>query len=88
MSLQFLTILAQTAIDDPNRFNNFLMLGYFAIWLIGLGYVILLANRQRNVQQDLKLMRRLLEEHEHEDKSRDARPVTPGRPQPIDSNGD
>ncbi len=86
MSLQFLTILAQTAIDDPNRFNNFLMLGYFAIWLIGLGYVILLANRQRNVQQDLKLMRRLLEEHEEE--SQEPLSVPSGRPQAIESNGD
>lgn len=86
MSLQFLTILAQTAIDDPNRFNNFLMLGYFAIWLIGLGYVILLANRQRNVQQDLKLMRRLLEEHE--DENQDMLPLSSGRPQPVESNGD
>jgi hypothetical protein len=86
MSLPFLTILAQIAIEDPNRFNNFLMLGYFAIWLIGLGYVVLLANRQRNVQQDLKLMRRLLEEHG--DENQDVLPLSSGRPQPVKSNGD
>lgn len=86
MSPQFLTILAQIAIEDPNRFNNFLMLGYFAIWLIGLGYIVLLANRQRNVQQDLKLMRRLLEEHG--DENQDVLPLSSGRPQPVKSNGD
>ncbi len=60
----FLTILLQSGIDDPNRFNNYLILGYAVMWLIGTGYVVSLVIRQRNLQQDLRLMRQLLQEHE------------------------
>ncbi len=56
------TMLQQ--VSDPNQFNNYLVLGYFAMWLIGLVYVISLVARQRNLHQDIKLMRRLLEEDE------------------------
>lgn len=60
----FLTILLQSGIDDPNRFNNYLMLAYGVIWAMGLGYVISLIIRQRNLQQDLRLMQQLLQEDE------------------------
>jgi CcmD family protein len=60
----FLTILLQSGIDDPNRFNNYLMLAYGVIWVMGLGYVVSLIIRQRNLQQDLRLMRQLLQEDE------------------------
>ncbi len=49
---------------DPNRFNGYLALGYFAMWLTGLIYVISLIVRQRNLHQDIALMKRLLEEDE------------------------
>lgn len=49
---------------DPNRFNDYLALGYFAMWLTGLLYVISLIVRQRNLHQDIALMKRLLEEDE------------------------
>jgi hypothetical protein len=62
----FLTILAQSDIADPNQFNGYLILAYAVIGLIGLVYVLSLFVRQRNVQQDLKLMRQLLEEDEAE----------------------
>lgn len=61
-----LTILAQSDIADPNQFNGYLILAYAVIGLIGLVYVLSLFVRQRNVQQDLKLMRQLLEEDEAE----------------------
>ena len=61
-----LTILAQSDIADPNQFNGYLILAYVVIGLIGLVYVLSLFVRQRNVQQDLKLMRQLLEEDEAE----------------------
>jgi heme exporter protein C len=54
-----ISLLQPTA--DPNRFNTYLILGYLVMWLIGLGYVSSLAIRQRNVQQDLALMRLLLQ---------------------------
>lgn len=59
-----LTILLQSGIDDPNRFNNYLILAYAVMWLIGTGYVVSLIMRQRNLRQDLRLMRQLLQEHE------------------------
>ena len=49
---------------DPNQFNDFLILGYVVMWIIGLAYVISLLSRQRNVQKDVELMERLLQEDE------------------------
>lgn len=60
----FLTILAQSDVSDPNRYNNYLLLAYVVMWLIGLVYVGSLANRQRNLQQDVELMQKLLQEDE------------------------
>ena len=63
-----LSILLQTTLDDPSRFNNFLLLGYLAMWLVALIYLVLLDSKQRNLRQDVRLMRRLLEEDEAEDR--------------------
>lgn len=60
------SILAQTQIDDPNRFNQYLMLGYAVMWIVAMAYLLNMANKQRNLRQDIKLMRRLLEEDEAE----------------------
>lgn len=57
-------LLAQPGIANPNQFNNYLLLGYGLMWLIGLGYLISLANRQRNIEQDIELMKQLLQEDE------------------------
>lgn len=58
-----LTILLQ-GIDDPNQFNDFLILGYVAMWVIGVIYIISLVMRQRNVRQDIQLMQQILQEDE------------------------
>ena len=58
----FLTIFAQTQISDPNRFNQFLILAYVAIWAVAFLYLLFLANRQRNARKELKLSQQLLEE--------------------------
>lgn len=63
-STLFLNVMLQSSVDDPNRFNGYLVLAYGAIWLIGIAYVVSLANRQRNMEQDLQLMQRLLEDEE------------------------
>jgi hypothetical protein len=62
MFLPLLNIFFQTV--DPNHFNNFLLLGYIAMWLIGLGYVVSLYNRQRNLHKDIHTLRQLLDEDE------------------------
>lgn len=49
---------------DPNRFNNFLLLGYAVMWIVGVFYVITLYNRQRNLRQDLRTLHQLLDEDE------------------------
>ena len=54
----------QTSISDPNNFNEFLILGYVVMGLIGLGYIISLAARQRNLQKDIQLLQNLLQEDE------------------------
>lgn len=62
-SLFILTTLFQAA-DVANQFNNYLILGYFVMWLIAMVYIISLAMRQRNLKQDLQLMGQILEEEE------------------------
>lgn len=64
-----LSILFQTTLDDPGKFNNFLLLGYVVMWLVALVYLVLLDSKQRNLRQDVRLMRRLLEEDEATDRS-------------------
>ncbi len=63
-SLGLLTILLQGQVGNPNQFNNYLVLGYFVMWLIGVVYVISLATRQRNIQQDIQLLQQLLQDDE------------------------
>jgi hypothetical protein len=48
--------------SDPNQYNGYLLLGYGAMWLIGMVYIISLAVRQRNVRRDLELMEQILQE--------------------------
>ena len=59
-----LNIYAQGGLNDPNQFNNYLILGYGVMWAIALFYVLVLANRQRNVREEVHLLRQLLEEDE------------------------
>jgi predicted membrane channel-forming protein YqfA (hemolysin III family) len=56
------SIALQVGVDTPNRFNNFLILAYVVMGVIGLLYVLSLYVRQRNLQKDIELMRQLLEE--------------------------
>jgi hypothetical protein len=65
----FLPLLAQTQISDPNRFNQFLLLGYGVMWIVAMVYLLNIANRQRNLRQEIALMRRLLEEDEAGERS-------------------
>jgi len=55
----FASIMAQV---DPSQTAAFLVLGYVAMSIIGLVYVLTLVNRQRNLKQDIHLLRQLLEE--------------------------
>ena len=63
----YLTLTHLFQVFDPARFNGFLVLAYAAMWLIVIVYIVNLANKQRNLHQEIKLMRRLLEEDEGED---------------------
>ena len=64
MASLFLSILLQNQVGDPMQFNNYLVLGYMIMWLIGTAYVISLAVRQRNLQKDIDLLQKLLREDE------------------------
>ncbi len=61
-----LSIWLQESMNDPNQFNNFLALGYAVMWIIATFYIVSLVARQRNIQQDMELMQRLLQEDEDE----------------------
>lgn len=54
---------------EPSRFNEYLLLAYGVMWLVILVYIANLANKQRNLHQEIQLMRRLLEEDEREGNS-------------------
>lgn len=54
---------------ESGRFNEYLLLAYGVMWLVVLVYIANLANKQRNLHQEIKLMRRLLEEDEREGNS-------------------
>lgn len=63
-SLIFLTAVLQTT-DVANQFNNYLILGYFVMWLIVVGYIVSLTVRQRNLKQDLQLMQQILRDDDN-----------------------
>ncbi|MGD2078160.1 MAG: CcmD family protein [Chloroflexota bacterium] len=52
---------------DPNQFNGYMILGYVVMWLIVMGYILILANRQRNVKEEVELLQQLLKEDEEAD---------------------
>ena len=54
--------LAQVQIDDPNRFNIYLIGGYAVMSSISLIYMLYLTARQRNLRNDIALLRQLLRE--------------------------
>ena len=60
--MPFLTVLLQTPIGDPNQFNNFLIFGFVVSWLIGMSYLLYLNNSQRNIEKDIELLKRLLDD--------------------------
>ena len=59
--------LAQSGIFDPNQFNGYMVLGYVVMWLIVMVYILILANRQRNVKEEVELLQQLLKEDEEGD---------------------
>ncbi|MFW6069132.1 MAG: CcmD family protein [Chloroflexota bacterium] len=64
-----LPLWAYLQTGEPGRFNEYLLLAYGVMWLVILVYIANLANKQRNLHQEIKLMRRLLEEDEREGNS-------------------
>jgi hypothetical protein len=64
VAITFLELFAQTGLADPNKFNHFMILGYIVMWIIAMVYILSLANRQRNVKEEVELLRQLLEEDE------------------------
>ncbi|HRQ38524.1 MAG TPA: hypothetical protein PLD25_11490 [Chloroflexota bacterium] len=64
MMAVWMFVLPWLQISNPNRFNDYLLLGYAVMGLISLGYIVTLVVRQRNLQKDLQLMTQLLQEEE------------------------
>ena len=55
----FIPILLQSSVGDPNRFNNYLIMGYFVMFLVGLIYIASLIIRKR-IKQAVNLKIRIL----------------------------
>ena len=62
--VQFSSIVFAAQDFDLNKFNNFLILGYVAMWAAVMVYLLILANKQKNAREDLRLLAELLEEDE------------------------
>lgn len=56
-------IALQTQIENPDQFNNYLILGYALLGLIAFAYIFYLANRYHNLRHDLTLLEQLLDEN-------------------------
>ncbi len=67
MSEFMMVSAALQSATDPNKFNNYLLLGYVVMWLIGMIYIVSLAIRQRNLTRDLDLMEQILQEDDQVD---------------------
>jgi CcmD family protein len=59
-----LDALLQSGLSDPNQFNGYMILGYVVMWIIVMVYLLILANRQRNVKEEVELLQQLLKEDE------------------------
>lgn len=58
----WLTVVLQTPIDDPNRLNGYLLLGFIVMGVIALIYLFYLQIQSRNTRQELELLSQLLDE--------------------------
>ena len=64
ISYALIDVLQQSDLFDPNKFNGYMILGYIVMWLIAMIYILILANRQRNVREEVELLQQLLKEDE------------------------
>ena len=62
--VQFSSIVFAFQDFDVNKFNNFLILGYVAMRAAVMVYLLILANKQKNAREDLRLLVELLKEDE------------------------
>lgn len=52
---------------DPLITIDYMILGYGAMWVIALVYVLHLSVQQRNIKRDIDLLNRLLDEEERDE---------------------
>ena len=62
--VQFSSIVFAFQDFDVNKNNNYLILGYVAMWAAVMVYLLILANKQKNAREDLRLLIELLKEDE------------------------
>jgi hypothetical protein len=60
--VQFNSILSALQDIDINQYNNYMILGYVAMWAAVMVYLLILANKQKNAREDLRLLAELLKE--------------------------
>ncbi len=59
--------LLQTMPAEANRFNDYLILAYIVMWVVGMIYVLSLVVRQRNLLQDIRLMQQVLQDEQNDE---------------------
>ena len=64
MATILLTILFQIGIDEPNRFNGYLLLGYVVLGGMAIAYIVYLSSQQRNIERDLQVLEQVLKDDE------------------------
>lgn len=62
MMILLTALFALQPAAEPNKFNDYLLLGYAVMWLIFMIYIASLYIRQRNVHRDIELMEQILQE--------------------------
>jgi hypothetical protein len=64
VTVALLDTMLQSGLFDPNKFNGYMILGYIVMWLIAMIYILIMANRGRNVKEEIELLQQLLKEDE------------------------
>jgi hypothetical protein len=57
--MSVLLFMAHLLLDEPPDTVSYLILGYVIIGVVGLGYVVSLVFRQRNLRRDLDVLEQL-----------------------------
>ena len=59
-----INLFQNIGLSEPDKFNGYLLFGYFVMFGIMMVYLVYLWSRQQNAKKDLEMMQRLLNEEQ------------------------